>query len=285
MDLLVAVPVSTVTVEPGLEMKTIKIGQIVRSLAIFRVKGLVVYLDRAGDPRDIELVKTVVSYMITAPYLRRRVFPPNNPYLRYAGVLPPLQLETHGAGGPRVGEVRQALVISKRGDRVVVDAGLGKPVEVKLSGVNVKRGQIIHVRIESLGDRPKLAVIDELDPIYTGFTLDFRDGLMQAIRLFRSRGCSLIATSRKGVSVVNIFERLVEVASKASCLAVLFGAPDKGLYEIAGDEGIDLEKEVDMVVNTIPGQGVLRVRTEEALTATLAIVNLAKHMAEKRFKE
>jgi len=54
---------------------------------------------------------------------------------------------------------------------------------------------------------------------------------------------------------------------------VAFGAPSRGLYEIAEEEGAKLEAIVDFVVNTIPEQGTATVRTEEALLATLAIFN------------
>jgi hypothetical protein len=54
---------------------------------------------------------------------------------------------------------------------------------------------------------------------------------------------------------------------------IVFGAPTKGLYEIAKQEGLNLNRIVDFVVNTIPGQLTETVRTEEALIATLAVFN------------
>jgi len=54
---------------------------------------------------------------------------------------------------------------------------------------------------------------------------------------------------------------------------VAFGAPSRGLHEIAEDEGLRLGSIVDFVVNTIPKQGTATVRTEEALLASLAIFN------------
>jgi predicted SPOUT superfamily RNA methylase MTH1 len=53
-----------------------------------------------------------------------------------------------------------------------------------------------------------------------------------------------------------------------------FGAPSRGLHEITDDEGLKLDEIVDFVVNTVPGQGTVTVRTEEALLATLAIFNV-----------
>jgi methyltransferase len=46
------------------------------------------------------------------------------------------------------------------------------------------------------------------------------------------------------------------------------------LHEIAKEEGTKLERIVDFVVNMIPDQGTVTVRTEEAVFASLAIVNM-----------
>jgi len=56
---------------------------------------------------------------------------------------------------------------------------------------------------------------------------------------------------------------------------VAFGAPAAGLNEIVAKEGFSLDDIVDFVVNTIPMQGTETVRTEEALIASLAVLNVA----------
>ena len=61
---------------------------------------------------------------------------------------------------------------------------------------------------------------------------------------------------------------------KAEKTLVAFGAPSRGLHEIVKDEGLRLEDVSDFVVNTIPDQGTATVRTEEALLATLTVLNL-----------
>lgn len=60
---------------------------------------------------------------------------------------------------------------------------------------------------------------------------------------------------------------------KASRILLMFGAPTRGLFDIAKDEGVRLDALVDFVLNTVPEQGTETVRTEEALLATLAILN------------
>jgi len=54
---------------------------------------------------------------------------------------------------------------------------------------------------------------------------------------------------------------------------VAFGAPTQGLYEILDREHAKLEDVADFVVNTVPGQATETVRTEEAVYATLSILN------------
>jgi len=67
---------------------------------------------------------------------------------------------------------------------------------------------------------------------------------------------------------------LLKNAKKAKNIIIEFGAPNRGLLEIAKDEGIDIRKHTDFLVNTIPKQGTETIRTEEAVIATLAIFNL-----------
>ncbi len=282
MRLAIAVPASVLTVEQTLQLKTLKVGQIVRYAAVFRVREIHVYVDRADSWRDAELFKTIAEYMYVAPYLRKQVFPPNVPQLRYAGLLPPLQLPTHGVGGPREGEVRQALVKGRRGLRVWLDAGLGEEVEAELPrGIDVHRGDIIHVRIKSLEPEIEVEVVDPDEAgVYSGYSVELHSDFTRLLKVLRSRGCSLIATSRYGRIVSQVLNEFTELLER-ECAALLFGAPEKGLYDIASEAGLDLEKSVDIVVNTIPEQGVATVRTEEAIAATLAVTRLALAMKRR----
>jgi predicted SPOUT superfamily RNA methylase MTH1 len=82
-----------------------------------------------------------------------------------------------------------------------------------------------------------------------------------------------IATSKIGAKFMDAAEKIVEKWKKANRTLVAFGAPARGLHEIAREEGVNLNDLVDFVVNTVPGQGTETVRTEEALLASLAILN------------
>jgi hypothetical protein len=60
---------------------------------------------------------------------------------------------------------------------------------------------------------------------------------------------------------------------RAKSVLLAFGSPTRGLFEIARDEGINLNDTMDFVVNTIMFQGTETIRTEEAVLASLAILN------------
>ncbi|BEP17534.1 putative RNA uridine N3 methyltransferase [Pyrofollis japonicus] len=263
----IAVAASYTLTEHSLLLKTVKIGYLGRIAAVFRVRRIILYIDRAEAWREVRYSKKILEYLVTAPYLRKHVYPPNVPELRYVGILPPLQLPTHGVGGPRIGEIREALVLRPSKGGILVEAGLGKPVLIK--AVNAPRSTRVLVRIESLNP-PRLSMVNSTS-IYAGYSVGIEDSLKSLIR--RYRGSFIIATSRRG----KIINQAVIERTKAACrkgILVLFGAPDKGLYEIADLEGINLDESVNVVINTIPNQGTRTVRVEEAISATLAILNL-----------
>jgi predicted SPOUT superfamily RNA methylase MTH1 len=273
--LIVGVPSSYLSTEPDPRHKAIKAGILGRILAVYRVDEVAVYDDRPAYWRDGELLVKLLEYMVVAPYIRKRVFPPNVPELRYAGVLPPLQLPTHGAGGPVVGEVREAFVVRVSGRRAFVDAGLGDEISIEVpSNVRLRRGERVLVRIEQLKPKPKLSLVLE-DVVYRGFTTRRFESLRRVFYVYNK--CLKVATSRKGeVKDFNFYLRLVDEASDKGCLIILFGAPDLGLYEIAELEGFKLENYANYIINLIPCQGTKTVRVEEAVAAALTLVNLAR---------
>jgi hypothetical protein len=121
-----------------------------------------------------------------------------------------------------------------------------------------------HVQVE-------LANRDDI-PNYWGYTVTVEKNSFGNV--VKDRGFDLIiATSRHGVPLRDVVGKIAEEWRKANAIVVAFGAPTQGLYEIVKSEGLDLDDVVDFVVNTIPEQGTETVRTEEALIASLAILN------------
>ena len=83
-----------------------------------------------------------------------------------------------------------------------------------------------------------------------------------------------IATARVGDNFMDIVGEIGAKWSGSQRILVAFGAPSRGLNEIVADEGLKLDEFVDFVVNMVPAQGTVTVRTEEALLASLAVLNM-----------
>ncbi|MEM3554133.1 MAG: RNA methyltransferase [Candidatus Bathyarchaeia archaeon] len=272
----IAIPASVVSDTPHLREKTSKIGLIGRAAAIFGVKEIIIYKDelKLNQKADMDLIATLLSYMETPQYLRKKLFK-LKPELRFAGILPPLRTPHHPLGKKaadlKVGEYREGVTVAKSKEGVLVDIGvdklvlipdlhlpIGKRVTVKVTGVNK------HV-VASLVNRNEV-------PHYWGYAVTVWEEPFG--KLIERRHFNLkIATSKYGVSFVDVKERIAEKWKTAEKILVAFGAPTRGLYEIAEQEGLNLDQIVDFVVNTIPWQSTETVRTEEALIASLAVFN------------
>ena len=75
-ELSVAIPSSMVSDVPHLREKSSKIGLVGRAAAIFCVDEIIIYRDlpEVDQSRDADLIATILSYMETPQYLRRRLF-------------------------------------------------------------------------------------------------------------------------------------------------------------------------------------------------------------------
>lgn len=275
--LAVALPLSYAATEHTLMLKTLKWGILARYAAVYRVTHILLYKVRSEplERSDRELAETILRYLVVAPYLRRRVIP-RTPLLRYAGVLPPLQLPTHGAGGPTPGECRQALVLRKTGNRATLEAGLGRPLWVP-ARQGLEEGSIVLVEIEEV-DPPRLRIGCRSEP-YNGYLVETYPSLRGL--LSRWRRVERIATSRLGVSASPSLLREAAERYVDRGLLFIFGSPWRGLYEIASEEGFNLDDVARLVLNTVPGQGTKTVRVEEAIAATLSLFNLYACLVER----
>ncbi|KPV62762.1 MAG: hypothetical protein AOA66_1218 [Candidatus Bathyarchaeota archaeon BA2] len=83
----------------------------------------------------------------------------------------------------------------------------------------------------------------------------------------------VIATSRYGAPFTEVADKLARYLKKSHKILVAFGAPTQGLNEILAHENLKLNEVAHFTVNTIPNQGTETVRTEEALYASLAMLN------------
>lgn len=276
--LSIAIPASVVSDTPHLREKTAKIGLISRAAAIFRVDEIIIFPDAPGSSQNTEanLVSTLLSYLETPQYLRKRLFK-LSPDLQYAGILPPLRTPHHPLNRQikelRVGEFREAVTLPGTEKQTLVDIGVEQPALIRDKDLAVgKRVTVKVVKWDGKVVEVELADRDEA-PFYWGYAVIVESHPFSNI--LRKRGFDLaVATSRYGSPFANIAGEFVERWKAANNVLVAFGAPSQGLGDIVKREGRRLSELVDFVVNTVPMQGTETVRSEEALFASLAIFNI-----------
>jgi predicted SPOUT superfamily RNA methylase MTH1 len=274
--LAIAIPASAISDTPHLREKTSKIGLIGRAAAIFRVNEIIVYPDnpKVNQSRDVDLIAILLAYMETPQYLRKRLFK-LEPRLQYAGILPPLRTPHHPlnrkAKNLKAGEYREGVVLSKTKEGVIVDIGVERPALMREK--QFAAGKRLTVRIAKVDEQTEVQTANRDEtPDYWGYRVTVERRSFKKL-IENGKFDLTIATSKKGVKFADVTCELAGKWERANSVLVGFGAPTRGLYEVARDEGANLDDLVDFVVNTIPAQGTETVRTEEALLASLAILN------------
>jgi predicted SPOUT superfamily RNA methylase MTH1 len=275
-DYAIAIPASFVSDIPHMREKTFRIGLIGRAAAMFRVNEIAIYPDMPDiDQRaEIGLVQTVLSYMETPQYLRRRLFR-IIPELQYAGTLPPLRTPHHPVANRisdlKLGEFREGAAVSTSREGTLIDIGVEQPA--LLPEIKLKADNRVTIRISALGGAPKVALADPRDiKAYWGYKVTASDSPFCQF-LKTGRFDLFVATSRKGRQVKEVMADLASRCKTSNRILTAFGAPSQGLHEIAAREQRNLDDIADFVVNMIPNQATETVRTEEAVYATLSILN------------
>lgn len=264
---------------PHQREKTFKIGLIGRALAIFRVDEAIIYPDiiHADQARDSKFIATILSYMETPQYLRKKIFK-IMPELRYVGILPPLRTPHHPVEcrkrDLKIGEFREGVIVSKDEYGIFVDIGVEQPIRIQALKAHMPLNTRVTVKIISDGDDPKAILANPKEiPIYWGYKV--KVSKIPFSQMVKNENFDMvIATSKWGEPFMKIKDELLERWMKSKRVLVAFGSPTQGLNEIVRQEGGELRTIADFIVNMIPKQATETVRTEEALYATLAILNV-----------
>jgi len=274
--LCLAIPASVVSDTPHLREKTSKIGLIGRAAAIFRVDEITIYRDnpKISQEADMDLVAMLLAYMETPQYLRKSLFK-LKPELQYAGVLPPLRTAHHPLNRKmvnlKIGEFREGVTLSKTREGTLVDIGVEHPALT--ANAQLAANRRVTVKVVKTGEQVMVELASRSEiPVYWGYIVTAQKHSFGG--LVKHGGFDLtIATSRYGSPFADVAEQITTRWKRAKSVLVAFGAPARGLGAIVEEEGLRLNEVVDFVVNTIPMQGTETVRTEEALVASLAILN------------
>jgi len=270
--LAVAIPASLVSELGNLREKTHAIGRVGRSAAIFRVDEVVIYPD---SPDESNLVRLILSYMETPQYLRRLLFKKREE-LRYVGVLPPLRTPHHPlesrATELEVGEFREGVVLSEEEGEYLVEVGVEVPLRATGRAPSVGSRATVRITAKEPSLLGRFVGRGEVDG-YWGYGVQ-SSGRGLAKLLLGGEYDLKVATSRMGSPYAGVEGDLGKRWKGAKRVLVAFGSPRHGLDELLGGEGSRFEEDFDFIINTIPHQGCETVRTEEALQATLAVLNL-----------
>jgi len=251
-----------------LRVRTLKVGQIARAAAVFRVNRIVIYKDVEFD--DSRFISMVLRYMDTPQYLRKMLIP-RREELRHVGILPPLRTPHHPINSKtsalKIGEYRVGAVVESVGSDggVWVEIGVDRPIPLR-TDKKFEAGQRLSVRIFSLDPLAAEPVGQKEIPLYWGYETEVVGSLEDYLG---STDAFVLLTSRKGTPLTT---QLLHKIGRAgpSDLAVVFGSPARGVDAFLSKKLMDR----CCMMNTIPQQGTQTVRVEEAVFATLALLNL-----------
>ncbi len=250
-------------------VNTLKVGWIARAAAVFRVDRIVIYKDSEFD--DSRFISMVLRYMDTPQYLRKLLIP-RREELRHVGTLPPLRTAHHPVNSNevelKIGEYRVGAVVESVGSDggAWVEIGIDRPIPLRTEE-KYKEGQRLNVRIFSRKPLAAEPVNRKEIPHYWGYETEVVDSLEGYLA---SRvDASVLLTSRKGRV---LSPSLLGHLGQKRDLAIAFGSPARGVDAFLSREALD---RYDMI-NTIPHQGTETVRLEEAVLATLALLNLMR---------
>ncbi len=270
----VLLPASLAIDAPDPRQKTIKVGLVGRALAIFRVGRVCIYNDDDPNVRsqaaEAKLITALLRYMEAPQYLRKLLFP-RTEELRYAGLLPPLRTPHHPLETEknRPGDCREGAVVEAGGNQSLLEIGLP---EKAIINEKLIVGQRLTVRLgKKSGDRIPVTPVTRTEVSeYWGYEVLQAKTLGEGLKV--SKAEYTIGTSRRGQNLYEVVQAIK--SSNTRSVAVAFGGPYAGLFEICERQGVDARKLFDVVINTIPSQGTATVRTEEALVSTLALLNV-----------
>jgi predicted SPOUT superfamily RNA methylase MTH1 len=259
-------------------VNTLKVGQIARAAAVFQMNRIVIYRD--PERNDSRFMAMVLRYMETPQYLRRMLIP-RREELCHVGTLPPLRTAHHPINSKseslKIGEFRVGAVVESVGSDsgVWVEIGINRPIPLR-TGDSYSVGQRLNVRIfshEPLAAEP----VDSKDiPHYWGFETEIVESLEGYLAAKHEQGGYVVLTSRYGKGLTpEILSKMGQHGQKRD-LAVVFGSPSRGVDAFLSKESMDRYE----MINTIPHQGTETVRVEEAVFATLALLNLGAHVED-----
>lgn len=274
----VAIPDSSISDQQAKRDKSIKIAQFARAFSIFRVKKVYIYHDKTSHihRNDSSILKTILGYLDTPQYLRRRLYP-LTPELEFAGILHPIKAPHHkkfeDIRSIRIGEIRVGVAIKFKGT-MHVDVGLGMMIPCDNIS-SAEEGKKVNIKFVSGHPKPRVtkASMQDTNESYWGYDIVEVPSLHVILKEIKSkRDAEIVITSRNGSPFRLKEDELFKSLRTTRNLLIVFGAPKRAVEEILSKEGQNIEN-YKFTLNMFPFQGTETIRLEEAIFGTLAILN------------
>jgi Uncharacterized conserved protein len=269
-NLSIAIPDSCLIESQTILDKSYKISQISRSCSIFRINKIMIYHDRSvkAEKIDRKILKTILEYLDTPPYLRKKIYP-KMWILKHTGILPPIK-SPHHKGLIEVkditgDEIRFGVVV-KQNDSLYVDVGLGELI--RYNGTQIGKKVLVKISVKEKSLFAEDISKDEIDG-YWGYDVQFADSLST---LIENRKYLVMMTSVEGAQFTKHAMDFMSRVKISKNLLIVFGGPKFGLRRILESESKRITNK-DYFFNMFPKQGTQTVRLEEAILGTLSIVN------------
>ena len=270
----IAVPDSFLAGSQSLLEKSIKISQLARASAIFRVDNIFIYRDFSirTDTRDVNITRIILEYLDTPPYLRKSLFP-QTWILKHAGMLPPIKAPHHkskiSSRDLKIGDVRVGITLKLNGI-IYANVGLESPIALPESNMSNKK---IIVKVIALC--PKITGIEihkEKLEGYWGYTVRYSSSLKALLRSYNLDEIIITSIQGRSISEKEFSGSMQRKICRIKDLLVVFGSPNSGLKKIMKCEDLEVSH-FPFVINMFPNQGTETVRVEEAILGTLSILN------------
>ncbi|MGQ0605631.1 MAG: putative RNA uridine N3 methyltransferase [Candidatus Nitrosotenuis sp.] len=268
LNISVAIPDSCLQDESTKLDKSRKISILARACAIFGVQTIFIYDEGPGNTSDRFLLATILRYLETPQYLRKTIFPKMDD-LRYAGVMHPLQTPHHSlSSNPKnlkPGDIREGAIVFYKGKKFI-DIGIHQMLPYFGKEWDKKR---VTIQIKTIDPITFKEVQEHEIKQYWGYKVKERPSLVSILDDWKGL---IILTSRKGKEITQ--KQLQEYGHTDKPILIVFGAPDRGLYDILG-------KKINQIPNAksfnfFPNQATDTVRMEESLLGILSILNMAR---------
>ncbi|XP_050538943.1 putative methyltransferase C9orf114 [Daktulosphaira vitifoliae] len=287
----IAVPGSILDNAQSPEFRTYLAGQIARAACIYKIDEIIVFDDigeqtnvmiankkTEGGSKTCKQLAVILQYLECPQYLRKVLFPLHN-FLKYTGVLNPLDAPHHFRQDDNV-PFREGVVSTlppKKGKGCNVDVGLKKHVLVDQCIQPYVRVTVKLLPKDNDSKRQKGIVVSPNTPkseagIYWGYNVRCADSIKEVFTKCPYHGGYdlKIGTSDKGVDIDKCDHNQLNHYKHA---LICFGGVHGLEQALETDTNVELKNPADLFdfyLNTCPGQGSRTIRTEEAILITLA---------------